>query len=203
MKDFDTKQRYSSYLCSRRKRWFDVGLCLVLVVPAVIIIAVAALFIFFEQGRPVFFIHERTGKEGRVFRMPKLRTLPVYTNPYIPSTISIRHYRLTATGRFLRRHRLDELPQLFCVLKGDMSLVGPRPELPNIVAGYKPFHKYRLVAKPGITGLWQLMGNRNVGMHDDMVYDLYYLHNASLWLDLKILFLTIGFMLYPEGRQHR
>jgi lipopolysaccharide/colanic/teichoic acid biosynthesis glycosyltransferase len=173
-------------------------MCLLLLLPALIIIGLASLNILIREGRPVFFIHRRAGKNGKLFWMPKLRSLRVDADPYEPPTESNNELLTTVTGKSLRRHRLDELPQLFSVLTGRMSLVGPRPELPNVVVTYSPLHKKRLLAKPGITGLWQIMGNHNIRIHQDIKYDLYYLSKASLWLDIKILVMTIPFVLNPK-----
>jgi len=195
----DTKDRgYSTYLDSRTKRCFDIAICLVMLVPAMVIVGLASLSIIVWDGRPVFFIHRRAGKKGKLFWLPKLRTLRADADPYQPSSGCDNGSLVTVTGKFLRRHRLDELPQLFSVLVGHMSLVGPRPELPNVVVTYKPLHKERLRAKPGITGLWQIIGNRKAAMHQDMKYDLYYLHKASLWLDVKILAGTVLFIFNPK-----
>ena len=191
-------QEYSMYLDSWTKKCFDIVICLLLICPALIIIGLASLNIWIREGRPVFFIHRRAGKNGRLFWLPKLRTLRVDANPYRPSAKSDNDLLVTTTGKALRRHRLDELPQLFSVFTGQMSLVGPRPELPNIVVTYKSLHKKRLLVKPGITGLWQVMGNHNTAMHQDIKYDLYYLRKASLWLDMKILAMTIPFVLNPK-----
>ena len=107
--------------------------------------------------------------------------------------------RVTSTGKWLRRSSLDELPQLFNVLKGDMSVVGPRPPIPYEVEGYELWHRKRLDMKPGITGLWQVSG-RNRLTFDEMVRtDLYYIENWSLWLDLKIIFLTLPAVWRGDG----
>lgn len=199
MASYTANKKYSRYLDSLTKRCFDVVICALLLLPALIVIGLVSLNILIREGRPIFFIHWRVGKNGKLFWLPKLRTLRIDADPYEPSTKTENDLLVTAVGRVLRKHRLDELPQLFSVLAGHMSLVGPRPELPNVAATYKPFHKKRLLAKPGITGLWQIMGNRNVEMHQDMKYDLYYLRKASLWLDMKILIMTIPFVLNPDG----
>jgi lipopolysaccharide/colanic/teichoic acid biosynthesis glycosyltransferase len=99
--------------------------------------------------------------------------------------------RITPIGRFLRRSSLDELPQLFNVLKGDMSLVGPRPEMPFIVEQYNDLHRQRLNVKPGITGLWQISADRRIAIHENMDYDMYYINNQSFLLDLVILAKTV------------
>jgi len=109
--------------------------------------------------------------------------------------------RVTRVGRFLRKFSLDELPQLFNVLKGDMSLVGPRPVPTYEVAGYSPRHHHRFAALPGITGWWQVKGRCQVSFEEMIRMDLDYIHNASLWLDLKILFLTLPAVLSRRGAE--
>jgi len=195
-------REYSTYLDSWTKRCFDIVMCLLLLPPSLIAVGLAGLTILIRDGRPVFFIHRRAGKNGKLFWMPKLRTLRVEANPYKPSAKYDDGPLVTKTGKFLRNYRLDELPQLFSVLTGHMSLVGPRPELANIVATYKSLHKKRLLTKPGVTGLWQVMGNHRIAMHRDMKYDLYYLRKAGLWLDIKILVMTVLFILKLESKKN-
>ena len=113
--------------------------------------------------------------------------------PYAVNPLDQSDPRITVVGRFLRRMSLDELPQLINVLKGEMSLVGPRPEMPFIVAGYDEIHKERLKVLPGITGLWQLSGDRKKAIHENMDYDLYYIRNMSFFLDMAILIETFIF----------
>jgi lipopolysaccharide/colanic/teichoic acid biosynthesis glycosyltransferase len=191
-------QGCSTYLQSWMKRALDIVMCSLFLPPALIIIGLTGLNILIREGRPVFFTHRRAGKDGKSFWLPKLRTLHVDADPYEPSAERDNQHLITVTGKFLRRHRLDELPQLFSVLKGRMSLVGPRPELPNVVAAYSSLHRKRLLIKPGVTGLWQVMGDHKVDMHQDIKYDLYYLRKANLWLDIKILLMTIPFVLNPK-----
>jgi len=106
----------------------------------------------------------------------------------------------TKTGPFLRRHRLDELPQLFSVLAGKMSLVGPRPELSDVVKEYSRKECKRLCIRPGLTGIWQIKASRSQPIHENIQYDLYYLRKASLWLDIRILAGTIPFVLKAESK---
>jgi lipopolysaccharide/colanic/teichoic acid biosynthesis glycosyltransferase len=113
--------------------------------------------------------------------------------PYSVNPLDQRDPRITRVGRFLRRMSLDELPQIVNVLKGEMSLVGPRPEMPFIVAEYDEIHKERLKVLPGITGLWQLSGDRKKAIHENMDYDLYYIRNMSFFLDIAILIETFIF----------
>ena len=197
MPDRQPNQNYSGYLDSITKRSFDIAASVLLLGPAIVLLAWAITYCLIRKQRSLFFIQQRVGKHGKIFRMPKLRTLQDHDAPPGSSPKPGSSLVLTPAGKFLRRHRLDELPQLFSVLTGQMSLVGPRPELPRIVATYDERHKKRLAAKPGITGLWQILGDRNRRIHENMMYDLYYLRNASLRLDIKILFMTIPFILDP------
>ncbi|MHC4389183.1 MAG: sugar transferase, partial [Planctomycetota bacterium] len=191
-------REYSVYLHSRTKRCFDVVISVLLLLPAVLIAAIAGSCILIREGRPVLFIHYRVGRNGWLFRMLKLRSLRVEANPYEPFVNSPNASLVTRTGKFLRRHKVDELPQLFSVLSGRMSLIGPRPELPNVALRYTSLHRKRFLARPGMTGLWQILGDHKVGMHEDLKYDLYYLRKANLWLDVKVLAMTILFVLNPK-----
>jgi lipopolysaccharide/colanic/teichoic acid biosynthesis glycosyltransferase len=112
---------------------------------------------------------------------------------YDYSPTSTADPRITRIGRFLRRTSLDELPQIMNVLKGEMSLVGPRPEMPFIVEGYNALHRLRLMVKPGITGLWQLSADRASPIHENIEYDLYYIRNRCFFMDLAILLHTVIF----------
>ncbi|MGC8576106.1 MAG: sugar transferase [Caldisericum sp.] len=159
-----------------------------------------AILIKLDSKGPVFFLQERVGKDGKIFRVFKFRTMttdaPEKTkgkyidkdNPYV-----------TRVGKILRRTGIDELPQLINVLKGEMSLVGPRPTLPYQVAKYNDFQKKRLLMKPGITS-WALIHGRNKLTWDERIkYDVWYVENWSFWLDLKILFKTVWVVATGEG----
>ena len=113
--------------------------------------------------------------------------------PYEVNPIDISDPRITRVGRFLRKISLDELPQIINVIKGNMSLVGPRPEMPFIVEKYNEIQRERLKVTPGITGLWQLSGDRKKAIHENLDYDLYYIRNVSFFLDLAILIETVFF----------
>lgn len=153
------------------KRYVDLFLgviCLALLWPLLLIIALA---IKVDSRGPMFFKHKRVGLNGKVFEMYKFRTMFTDVNPYAVNPLHPDDPRITKLGRYLRKTSLDELPQILNVLKGDMSFVGPRPEMPFIVAEYNKFHKERLKVKPGITGLWQLSGDRKKAIHENMDYD--------------------------------
>ncbi len=196
----DTAYRGASrYLFGRSKRRLDVGVCLLLLPPAVIVMAGAGLAILMRDGRPILFVQSRIGGDGAPFRVPRRRTLrtDAGTHPAAAGHDVAAH--VTSTGRPLRRYKLDELPQLFTVLSGRMSLVGPHPELSDIVATYNSFQRRRLLMTPGRTGPWQVLASHKTPIYQYLKYDLYYLRRASLWLDLKLLVLTIP----PVVRPHR
>ena len=125
--------------------------------------------------------------------MYKFRTMQTAASPYDYSPLSSCDPRITRAGRFLRRTSLDELPQLLNVVQGSMSLVGPRPEMPFIVEQYTPAQRQRLQVKPGITGLWQLSGDRAFLIHENIEYDLYYIRHCNFFMDLAILLHTSVF----------
>lgn len=175
------------------KRIFDFVASLLLISilsPALLTIA---LLVRLESNGPVFFHQRRVGKKGAHFELYKFRSMYVDAPKYSFSPTDQNDPRITRIGRFLRRTSMDELPQLFNVLKGDMSLVGPRPEMPFIVAQYTPQHRQRLQVTPGITGLWQLSADRAYLIHQNIQYDLYYIRNRSFFMDVAILLHTAVF----------
>jgi lipopolysaccharide/colanic/teichoic acid biosynthesis glycosyltransferase len=175
------------------KRGVDLtlsALLLLLLAPLVILIA---LLIRLDSPGPAFFIQKRVGLRGSLFDIYKFRTMHVDVPKYELSPTTPYDRRITRIGRFLRRTSLDELPQLFNVLAGNMSLVGPRPEMPFIVDRYSARHRQRLAVIPGITGLWQLSADRISPIHENMEYDLFYIRNRSFFLDVAILIRTLFF----------
>ena len=180
------------------KRLLDLTLstlALVCLAPAIGLIALAVRI---GSEGPAFFRQERIGRGGRPFPVYKFRTMTVDSPTFGPKPASFEDERVTRIGRFLRRTSLDELPQLINVLKGEMSLVGPRPEQPFLVARYEPWQRERLQVKPGLTGWWQVNG-RKQPMHDYVAEDLYYIRNRSLMFDLKILVRTVRAVLSGNG----
>jgi lipopolysaccharide/colanic/teichoic acid biosynthesis glycosyltransferase len=155
-----------------------------------------------SRGNP-FFVRERVGKDGCIFRLYKMRTFKREYFGVVPDEeIGTEDARLTRVGRLLRRTKLDELPQLWNVVLGDMSLVGPRPDIPIQVEKYTPRQRKRLAVKPGLTGVAQISGNTFLSWPDRIELDLWYIRHGSLWLDLRILFLTPWAILAGE-RQRR
>ena len=172
------------------KRVFDFVGSLALIILGAPLFVLLALFILIDSDGPVFFRQERVGQNGKHFLMYKFRTMRITSSPYEYSPRESSDPRITSIGKFLRRTSLDELPQLLNVLKGNMSLVGPRPEMPFIVEQYTHRHRNRLDVKPGLTGLWQLSGDRAFLIHENIEYDLYYIRHRNFFMDLAILLHT-------------
>jgi exopolysaccharide biosynthesis polyprenyl glycosylphosphotransferase len=192
------------------KRMFDLALGGFFLLIALPVMALVALSILLEDGRPVLFHQTRVGENGRMFEIHKFRTM-------LRNAEQLRHLvqqtaedgnmlhklrddpRVTRLGRFLRRLSLDELPQLFNVLVGEMSLVGPRPELPYLVDKYEPWQRKRFAVPPGLTGWWQIHDRSDKPMHLHTEDDLYYIQNYSIALDIQILAKTIWAVLRGRG----
>lgn len=179
------------------KRIFDVAVSLVALIFLLPVIAVVAWRISRNMGSPVLFRQVRPGLGGKPFEMVKFRTmkdaLDVEGNPLPDSE------RLTSFGQFLRSSSLDELPGLWNVLKGDMSLVGPRPLLMEYLPLYSVTQYRRHEVRPGITGWAQVNGRNTVGWEKKFELDVWYVDNRSMWLDIKILFLTVKKVLVRDG----
>jgi exopolysaccharide biosynthesis polyprenyl glycosylphosphotransferase len=175
------------------KRLVDVVLSLTLLVLGLPLFLALGLLIRFDSPGSILFRQRRVGKAGKIFNMYKLRTMHPHAEPYEFSPKQSTDPRITRLGRFLRRTSLDELPQLLNVLEGSMSLVGPRPEMPFIVDKYNDRHKRRLQVKPGVTGLWQLSGDRAFLIHENIEYDLYYIQYRNFFMDAAILLHTLVF----------
>jgi exopolysaccharide biosynthesis polyprenyl glycosylphosphotransferase len=174
------------------------------------IMLLTALLIKLDSQGPVFFKQVRCGLNGRLFHLYKFRTMAsdaelrkdefLHQNEMSGPVFKLRQDpRMTKVGRVLRKYSIDELPQLFNIIKGDMSLVGPRPPLPREVAKYEPWQRRKLSIKPGLTCIWQVSGRNEIGFEDWMRMDLDYIDNWSLWLDAKILARTIPTVLKGTG----
>ncbi len=183
-------ERRESLLYLGSKRLLDIVVASVVLALTSVFFLVSAVLIKRESEGPVFFRQTRIGKDGRPFQMIKFRTMHVRDCKDAPAPKTESDPRVTRVGRFLRRYSLDELPNFWNVLRGDMSVVGPRPEMPFIVETYGPLDRERLRAKPGVTGLWQISYARQNAIHDNLDYDLYYIEHQSFLLDLVIIALT-------------
>ena len=188
------------------KRALDIVVALVLGIPGAVLGAIAAVAIVLESGRPVFYSQMRQGRSGRLFRLTKFRTMRRDAEAGGPQWSPKDDPRITRVGRVLRKTHIDELPNLWAVLLGHMSMVGPRPERPEFIASLQhevPLYRTRLIVAPGLTGWAQVNTEYGDSVEDATVkleYDLYYVRHRSLWFDLGILARTVGRMLGWKGR---
>jgi lipopolysaccharide/colanic/teichoic acid biosynthesis glycosyltransferase len=206
--DYNTWYVSSSTLAM--KRVFDVLVASVALVATLPIFALVALAILVDDGRPVFFRQLRAGQGGRTFRILKFRTMVRDAEARLHELIALEELadplfklrsdpRVTRVGRLLRKTSLDELPQLVNVLKGEMSIVGPRPELLDIVERYTPEHEFRLHVKPGITGPWQVFGRSDLTFDEVLAVEREYVENLSLARDIRIVLMTLPAVLGRRG----
>lgn len=179
------------------KRFFDLVLSSAALILASPVMILAAISIRVKLGSPVFFVQKRSGLGGAPFNMVKFRTM---TNAVdVSGNLLSNAERMTSFGNFLRKTSVDELPELWNVIRGEMSLVGPRPLLPEYDALYSSEHAKRLNVRPGLTGFAQVNGRSSSNWSDRFDQDVYYVENQSLWLDLKILFLTVRAVVMKDG----
>ncbi len=193
------------------KNFFDFIMSAVLVILLSPLFLIVAIIIKISSSGPVFYTQKRLGVKGRVFNLYKFRSMTRYADEFKEQLLDRNEIkggvmfkikkdpRVTKIGRFLRKYSLDELPQLFNVLKGDMSLVGPRPPLPSEVVEYESSHMSRLSIKPGITGLSQVRGRSDLPFSRWVRWDLWYINNWSFWLDIKIILWTIPIVIKGQG----
>ena len=199
-------QEGSKRLYDLGKRAVDIVAALAAGIISLPLLPFICLIIVITQNRPIFFSQERLGKNGRPFRAIKLRTMVRDAEKNGPQWASRNDPRVTAFGGFLRKTRLDEIPQLWNIVRGEMSFVGPRPERPEFVADLEktiPFYRERLLVKPGLTGWAQINFPYGASTRDAVIklqYDLYYVKNRSLILDLAIILRTIKTVLSAGGR---
>ena len=192
------------------KRVLDLAIVILLGIPALILMAIVAIAIRLDSGGPVLYASPRVGRDGRPFAMYKFRSMVVGADEQKEALRELNEAdgpmfkirddpRLTPVGRVIRRLSLDELPQIYNVLRGQMSLVGPRPPLPEEVAAYKPWHQQRLAVVGGLTGLWQVSGRSDLTFDELCLLDIYYIENWTLGLDVRILLQTIPHLLSRKG----
>lgn len=185
------------------KRAFDIAVSLI-ALPFVLVISLAlSLVIFSEDHSSPFYIAERLGKNGRVFKMYKLRTMkknvPDLRNPDGSTYNSENDCRLTKCGKWIRRLSLDELPQVLNVLKGDMSLIGPRPDLPSQMKYYKNNEADKLAVRPGITGYSQAYFRNSISWKERIQFDIFYIQNISFFMDIKIIVKTVAMLFQSKN----
>lgn len=191
------------------KRVLDVVLCLVCLPMVLVVMAICAALIWLNDPGRIFFVQHRTGRGGGRFKMYKFRTMVTNAEELKQRYAHLNELswpdfkitddpRITQVGRFLRKTSLDELPQILNVLKGDMSLVGPRPTSFD-VSTYSLWHTERLEVLPGITGLWQISGRSELDFNERLRLDIEYIQRRSLWLDVQILFRTLATIFSQRG----
>lgn len=198
-----------SYLIT--KRMMDIiGALIGLIALSWLFFLVAILIKLEDRKGPVFFKQVRVGKDGKEFYMYKFRSMVTDAEAKLQELLKYNEVsgamfkmkndpRVTKIGKFIRKTSIDELPQLWNVLKGEMSLVGPRPPLPREVAQYTEYDKQRLLVTPGCTGLWQVSGRNDFGFNEMVELDLKYIRERSLLYDIKIIFKTVKVMIHPNS----
>ena len=202
--DFSDVLVKESILYSITKRLIDIvgSLCgIILLSPLFLIVAI--LIKLEDPKGKVFFAQERNGRYPKTFKMYKFRSMVHNAEDLLKDLMDRNEQtgpvfkinddpRITKVGKFIRKTSIDELPQLFNVLKGDMSLVGPRPPIPHEVEQYNSYQMQRLAVKPGLTCIWQVSGRNNIGFDEWVEMDIEYIKTRNLWLDIKLIFKTVG-----------
>ena len=188
------------------KRVIDIVVSLLGIVFLLPIFLIVAIAIKLEDPKgKVFFSQLRCGKNNQLFPMYKFRSMvsnaeELLLNEMDGPAFKIKEDpRITKVGKFIRKTSIDELPQLFNVLKGNMSLVGPRPPIPSEVVEYNDYQMQRLLVKPGLTCIWQVSGRNNVGFEEWIDMDLHYIENRNIFMDLKLIFMTVGVLFGDEN----
>jgi exopolysaccharide biosynthesis polyprenyl glycosylphosphotransferase len=193
------------------KRLMDIVISLVALLLLSPLFAFVAICIKLTDGGPVFYVQTRIGKQGKAFPFPKFRSMVMNADKMKDGLLGQadrkgdvtfkmkRDPRVTRIGRFIRRFSIDELPQVWCVLKGDMSIVGPRPPVPREVALYTQEDRRRLEVTPGLTGIWQVSGRAEIGFKQQVELDVLYIESHGFWLDLKLILKTIPAVLTGKG----
>lgn len=193
------------------KRLIDIiGASLGLILASPIMLIVAILIKLEDPKGPIFFSQIRNGAYPTTFKMYKFRSMYIDAEERLQDLMHLNEQsgpafkitddpRITKIGKFIRKTSLDELPQLFNILKGEMSLVGPRPAIPREVEQYTAYQKQRLFVKPGLTCIWQVSGRNNIGFEEWVELDIEYIKTRSLWLDTKLILLTIPALLGDEN----
>jgi len=193
------------------KRSFDMASSFLALLVLSPLFALIAVLIKIEDGGPIFFEQTRVGQFGREFKMFKFRSMCLDAEQKLKDIIAKNHHkegitfklkddpRITRVGKWLRKFSFDELPQLYNVLKGEMSLVGPRPPLPREVSKYSLAHRRRLAVKPGITCIWQISGRAEIDFSGQVQLDVDYIESQGFWVDVKILARTVPAVLSGKG----
>ena len=205
--DIKTSRNNKKYIFL--KRLIDICVSLIGIILLIPLFLIVGILIKIESKGPIIFSQKRVGLNGKEFKMYKFRSMVVNAEELKEKLVNQNEMsgpmfkikedpRITKIGKFIRKTSIDELPQLFNVLIGNMSLVGPRPSLPNEVKQFEDWMNKRLEVKPGITCFWQVMGRNNIGFEDWMRLDVKYVNERNLWLDIKLIFKTF-FVLFGDS----
>lgn len=192
------------------KRFFDIVLSILALIVLSPVFLVSAIAILLEDGRPVFFVQQRAGKDMKSFKMYKFRSMYKDADSKLKELLKDNEQtghafkikddpRITRVGKFIRKVSIDELPQLLNIIKGDMSIVGPRPILPWQMEECNEYEKQRLIVQPGLTCYWQIGGRANIKWEEWVELDLDYIQDLGLWTDIKIIAKTIPAIFESEG----
>ena len=197
-------KEYYDILCKKQgsfvlKRILDIFASVILLVFLIIPIAIIAILVKTDSKGPVFYRQERVTTYGKKFRILKFRTMVTGADRLGTLVTTDSDSRVTKTGRILRKYRLDELPQIFNVLKGEMSLVGPRPIIQEELERYGEYMGDYLMVKPGITGMWQVSGRSDIEYRERVLLDSWYVRNWSVWIDIVMLFKTFAVVAMRKG----
>lgn len=179
------------------KRWLDIFFAFLLLIILALPLLGISLLILITDGRPIIFKQARPGQHEKIFILTKFRTMRIQTAQ--TTTDELDELRLTCVGRILRKLSLDELPELFNIIKGEMSFVGPRPLLPEYLPYYRSDERARHDLLPGLTGLAQVNGRNRLDWDQRLATDCYYVHHCSFWLDLKIIIQTFLVIVLPRN----
>lgn len=205
---YKVKKQNKGYLFVKRLLDIICSLTAIICLSPIMIITTLAIFIE-SPGNPIF-AQKRVGRNGKIFKMYKFRSMCLDAEEKLkklkqkneadgPVFKMKNDPRITRVGHFIRKYSIDELMQLFNILKGDMSVIGPRPALPSEVAMYDDFAKLRLLVKPGLSCYWQVSGRSNIGFKEWMKLDVKYINDMNLWTDFKIVLLTIPAIFKGDG----
>ena len=197
------------YLFFKRARDIIGSLCGIILLSPLLIIVALAIKIEDPRGS-IFFSQQRCGKDNKLFPMYKFRSMVSNAEELLEELMEHNEMdgpvfkikddpRITRVGKFIRKTSIDELPQLFNIFMGHMSIVGPRPAIPHEVAEYSHYHKQRLLVKPGLTCIWQVSGRNSIGFDEWMEMDLEYIEKRNLWMDIKLIFKTVGVLFGDEN----
>ena len=193
------------------KRAMDIiGSLAGLILLSLLLLIIAIAIKIEDPKGSIFFAQQRCGKDNKLFPMYKFRSMVSNAEELLEELMEHNEMdgpvfkikddpRITKVGKFIRKTSVDELPQLFNILMGDMSIVGPRPAIPHEVAEYNDYQRQRLLVKPGLTCIWQVSGRNSIGFDEWMEMDLEYIENRNLWMDIKLIFKTVGVLFGDEN----